>query len=211
MDTLSLVSKYLNGLEDYLDDGDSLEARKLTKERSRAYSKPFTRFSLPCDVDGQGAWDAELDMAISFNTLQKKDIPVDKELNLLLGRPFLRTCGAIIDKGRSTLCIDDGVTRRTYFPMPRAKAYLDNFKLDEEDDWMSCFEVGRDEDGNPKYGPIAPSFLDIEDHMERALAMKAYFNPFKNIIVLKKLVGFLVPSSPIAEAIDGGMEGHGVN
>nr|GEV56914.1 hypothetical protein [Tanacetum cinerariifolium] len=86
MDTLSLVSTYLNGMEDILDDGDSLEARKLTVEKSkeelelfealdhksvivnegshrvvvfkkahpRAYSKPFTRFFLPCDVDGQG-------------------------------------------------------------------------------------------------------------------------------------------------------------
>ncbi|GJY97167.1 putative ribonuclease H-like domain-containing protein [Tanacetum coccineum] len=89
------------------------------------------------------------------------DIPVDKELPLLLGHPFLRTCGAVIDMGH------------------------------EEDDWFSCFEVGRDEDGNSKYGPIAPSFLDIEDDMERALAMKAYFNPFKNIIIFKKLIDFL--------------------
>nr|GEW46694.1 hypothetical protein [Tanacetum cinerariifolium] len=55
MDTLSLVSKYLNGMEDILDDGDSMEARKLTVERAppRAYNRPFTRFSFPCDVDGQ--------------------------------------------------------------------------------------------------------------------------------------------------------------
>ncbi|GJY37567.1 zinc finger, CCHC-type containing protein [Tanacetum coccineum] len=85
MDTLSLVSKYLNGMEDLLDDGDSLEAKKLTIGKSKealelfealdhksvivnegshkllslkkvpphAYSKPFIRFSLPCDVDGQ--------------------------------------------------------------------------------------------------------------------------------------------------------------
>ncbi|GJZ08035.1 RNA-directed DNA polymerase, eukaryota, reverse transcriptase zinc-binding domain protein [Tanacetum coccineum] len=33
--TLSLVSKYLNGLDDYLDDGDSLEARKLTVGKSK--------------------------------------------------------------------------------------------------------------------------------------------------------------------------------
>ncbi|GJU09142.1 hypothetical protein Tco_1125572 [Tanacetum coccineum] len=457
MDTLSLVSKYLNGLEDYLDDGDSLEARKLTvrkskeelklfdalehksvivkegshrvvvfkKEPSRAYSKPFTRFSLPCDVDGQGAWDAELDMADSFNYITEKrfdmlgfvrvdygnygrkmvkevrveihgfsflvnfvvigyanegepsvifgrdllvtsknrvdfrigssngelvkigkasrnkshnvnkltpppqlrikeippissiappppiyhpftkkqkekvkealdrkykeleeskpilevlenymtyhkkldevmmgrarlssdeygeeenirivehglpkkmcdpsnfmlpvrvngtvemsalvdtgaNIPVDKELTLLLGRPFLRTCGAIIDKGRSTLCIDDGVTHHTYFPKARAKAYMDNFELDEEDDWMSCFEVGHDEDGNPKYGPVAPSFLDIKDDIERALAMEAYFNPFKNIIVFKKLVGFLGSLPVQLKNIDWGNEGHGV-
>nr|GEX13607.1 hypothetical protein [Tanacetum cinerariifolium] len=53
---------------------------------------------------------------------------------------------------------------------------------------MGC---GHDENGNPKYGPIAPSFLDIEDDMKRALAMESYFNPFKNIIVFKKLVDFL--------------------
>nr|GEV15063.1 hypothetical protein [Tanacetum cinerariifolium] len=49
-----------------------------------------------------------------------------------------------------------------------------------EDDWLGSFEVGRDEDGNVKYGPVAPSFIDIKDDIERALAMKAYFNPFKN-------------------------------
>ncbi|GKB98790.1 putative ribonuclease H-like domain-containing protein, partial [Tanacetum coccineum] len=326
-------------MEDFLDDGDSLEARKLTVRKSkeelelfealdhksvivnegshrvvvfkkvppRAYSKPFIRFSLPCDVDGQGAWDAKLDMADSSNyiteerfdqlgfvrveygkygrkmvkesrvdfgigemridltmleemkdidvmldtlvenseevekvnealdrkykeleeskpnlevlenymTYQKKldevlmgrarlsrddyvkvnrmvemsaladtgasvsvlpyclfknlglgdpkpynsnltiaentqakalrevknvriqigyqaylvdflilDIPVDKELPLLLGRPFLRTCRVVIDMGRGNLCLDDGVIHHTYFPKLRAKAYL---------------------------------------------------------------------------------------
>nr|GEW92888.1 hypothetical protein [Tanacetum cinerariifolium] len=99
------------------------------------------------------------------------DIPVDKELPLLLGRLLLRTCGVIIDMGHVTMTTDDGVIRHTYFPKPRAKAYLENFEVDEDEDWLNCFEVGRDEDGNPKYGPVAPSFLEIEDDMERALAM----------------------------------------
>ncbi|GKD74409.1 putative ribonuclease H-like domain-containing protein [Tanacetum coccineum] len=119
------------------------------------------------------------------------NIPVNKELPLLLGRLFLRTYEAVIDIGCGTISIDDGVIRQTYFPKPRAKAYLENFEIDEEDDWLSCFKVGHDEDGNPKYDPVAPSFLDIEDEMERALAMEAYFNPFKNIIVFKKLIDFL--------------------
>ncbi|GJQ92818.1 putative ribonuclease H-like domain-containing protein [Tanacetum coccineum] len=50
------------------------------------------------------------------------DIPVDKELPLLLGRLFLSTCGAVIDMGRGTMSIDDGVIRHTYFPKPKAKA-----------------------------------------------------------------------------------------
>ncbi|GKA74480.1 hypothetical protein Tco_0780782 [Tanacetum coccineum] len=81
--------------------------------------------------------------------------------------------------GSGTLCIDDGVIGHTYFPKPRAKEYLENFKIDEEYHLLSFFEVGRDEDINPVYSPVARSFLDIEDKIERALAMEAYFNPFK--------------------------------
>nr|GEX47471.1 hypothetical protein [Tanacetum cinerariifolium] len=33
MDTLSLVSKYLSGMEDILHDGDYMESRKLTVEK----------------------------------------------------------------------------------------------------------------------------------------------------------------------------------
>ncbi|GJZ29032.1 hypothetical protein Tco_0573679 [Tanacetum coccineum] len=104
MDTLSLVSKYLNDMEDILDDGDSIEARKLAVGKSkeelelfealdhksvivkegshmvvvfkkappRACNMPFIRFSLPCDVDGQGTWDAELDMADLFNYITEE-------------------------------------------------------------------------------------------------------------------------------------------
>nr|GEU90390.1 hypothetical protein [Tanacetum cinerariifolium] len=98
----------------------------------------------------------------------------------------------VIDMGCDTMSIDDGVIHFTYFPKPRAMTYLDNFELNEKDDWLSSFKVGRDKNGNPKYGPVAPSFIDIKDDMERALAMEAYFNPFKIIIVFKKLIDFLV-------------------
>nr|GFD13767.1 hypothetical protein [Tanacetum cinerariifolium] len=116
------------------------------------------------------------------------NILVDPELPLLLGRPFLRTYGAVIDMGRGTLCIDDEVIRHTYFPKPRSKSYVETFEMEGEDDWLGNFEVRRDEDRNAKYGLVAPSFLDIKDDMEMALKMEAYFNPFKNIIVFEKLV-----------------------
>ncbi|GKD61386.1 hypothetical protein Tco_1298895, partial [Tanacetum coccineum] len=69
------------------------------------------------------------------------DILVDPELPLLLGRLFLRTCGAIIDIGRGTLCIDDEVIRHTYFPKPRSKSYVEAFKMEGEDDWLGSFKV----------------------------------------------------------------------
>nr|GEV04842.1 hypothetical protein [Tanacetum cinerariifolium] len=322
MDTLSEVSEYLNNLEAYLDDGDSSETRMgmieksfkaleyrsvivelgkhkvvvFTKAPPRAYSEPFLRFSTPCGVDGQEAWDAKLDFAYSnnyiinemlgklgfvmldygnygrrmmkevrieihgFNFLvdfmvidyaNEGDLPLclqemfwkkldevmmgrarleNKEFGnkeksrliehgfpkklcdlgalLLLGRPFLRTCGAIIDMGFGTMIIDDGFIWHTYFPKPRAKEYLENFEADE--DWLGCFEVGHDEDGNQKYGHMTPSFLDIKDEMERALAMEAYFTSFKNIIIFKRLICFLGSLPVQLKNTDWGSEGHGV-
>ncbi|GJS37988.1 hypothetical protein Tco_0536370 [Tanacetum coccineum] len=110
--------------------------------------------------------------------------------------------------GRGTLCIDDGVIRHTYFPKPRLKSYVEAFEMEGEDDWLRSFEVGRDEDGNVKYGPVAPSFIDIEDDMERASAMEAYFNPFKNVTVFKKLVDFLGSLLVQLKNLDWGNEGY---
>ncbi|GKA78476.1 hypothetical protein Tco_0785013, partial [Tanacetum coccineum] len=92
---------------------------------------------------------------------------------------------------------------------PRSKSYVEAFEMEGEDDWLGSFEVGRDEDGNVKYGPVAPSFIDIEDDMERALAMEAYFNPFKNVIVFKKLVDFLGSLPVQLKNLDWGNEGYG--
>ncbi|GJV49466.1 hypothetical protein Tco_1439678 [Tanacetum coccineum] len=376
MGTLSLVLEYLKDLEECMDDGDSRFAKEaklfdalehksvvikvdnqkiaiFTKAPLRAFGEPFMRYSLPCKVDGKGAWDAELDLADSANyvtekvletwirmnltkfeegidvidlleevgssseevikigkatrnkgyninkltpppSLRLEEIPPTstippqpiyhpltpkqkekmKELfdikyieleelkpvlevlenyvmykkkldEILIGKERLnkkefseedkvgiikhglpkkmcdpgnyvlpvkingvvemfalvdtgaslrrweKTCGAIIDMGRGTLCIDDGVIRHTCFPKPRSKSYFEAFEIEGEDDWLGSFEVGRNEDRNVKYYPVAPSFIDIEDDMERALAMEAYFNPFKNVIVFKKLADFL--------------------
>ncbi|GJT53276.1 hypothetical protein Tco_0988330 [Tanacetum coccineum] len=111
--------------------------------------------------------------------------------------------------GRGTLCIDNEVIRHTYFPKPQTKSYVEAFEMEGEDDWLGSFEVGRDEDGNVKYGPVAPSFIDIEDNMERALAVEAYFNPFKNVIVFKKLVDFLGSLPVQLKNLDWGNEGYG--
>nr|GEV74236.1 hypothetical protein [Tanacetum cinerariifolium] len=86
----------------------------------------------------------------------------------------------VIDMGRGTLCIDDGVICHTYFPKPRTKSYVEAFEMEGEDDWLGSFKVGRDENGNVKYGPVSPSFIDIKDDMERALVREAYFKYWGN-------------------------------
>ncbi|GKC08209.1 hypothetical protein Tco_0999819 [Tanacetum coccineum] len=75
-----------------------------------------------------------LDVLKNYMTYKKK---LDE---VMMGRA--RTGGAVIDMGSGTLSIDDGVIRHTYFPKPRAKAYLESFKIDEEDHWLSFSKFG---------------------------------------------------------------------
>ncbi|GKD29034.1 retrovirus-related pol polyprotein from transposon TNT 1-94 [Tanacetum coccineum] len=150
----------------------------------------------------------QTNLKMADNT-QAKAMGELKNLPLLLGRPFLITCRAIIDMGRGILCIDDGVICHTYFPKPQSKSYVEAFEMEGEDDWLGSFKVERDKDGNVKYGSVAPSFIDIKDDMERALAMEAYFNLFKNVIVFKKLVDFLDSLPVQLKNLDWGNEGYG--
>nr|GEX08613.1 hypothetical protein [Tanacetum cinerariifolium] len=305
MGTLSLVSEYLKDLEECMNYGDSRVAKEaklfdaleyksvvievdnkkitiFTKAPLRAFGEPFMRYPLPCKVDGQGAWEAKLDLTDSANYITEKvlesmgfvhvslsdygrkmvndvnleihgvkfkanfvvlDYVNEGEPSILFGRDFLattksqvdfglgeirlnerlnkkefseedkvgiiehglpkktcgpknfvlpvkingvvemvalvdtgasvcvlpyRTYGVIIDMGRGMLCIDDEVIRHTYFPKPQSKSYVEAFEMEGEDDWLGSFQVGRDEDGNMKYGSVAPSFIDTEDDIERA-------------------------------------------
>ncbi|GJZ89758.1 hypothetical protein Tco_0661540 [Tanacetum coccineum] len=337
MDTLSLVSKYLNGVEDYLDDGDSLEARKLTVRKSTEELELFDALEHKSVIVKKGihrvvvfkkapsrAWDAELDMVDSFNYITEERfdmlgfVRVDygkygrkmvKEVRVeihgfiflvdfvvigyankgdplvIFGRDFLVTSKSRVDFRIGEMHIDltmleemkdidvmlDSLVEevemvkealdRKYKELEESKPILEvleNYityrkKLDEvmmgrarlsseeydKEEKMRIVEHGlpkkmcdlgnfvlpdrvngtvkmsaladtRASDGNTNYGPISPSFLDIEDDMERALAMKAYFNPFKNIIVFKKLVDFLGLLPVQLKNTDWGNEGHRV-
>ncbi|GKD57683.1 hypothetical protein Tco_1291070, partial [Tanacetum coccineum] len=95
------------------------------------------------------------------------------------------TIARAYEKGIMT--IDDGVVNHI---KKRNKVVAEEDPKDDED-WLDVFEVWHDEKGYPKYGPTLPPFFNIEDEMEPALAMEAYFNSFKKIIVYKKLVDFL--------------------
>ncbi|GJV62855.1 hypothetical protein Tco_1473683 [Tanacetum coccineum] len=368
-DTLSMVSKYLNDLEEYLDDGDLMEAKKITVEKR--------------------AWDAELDMADSYNYMTEeivdklgfvridygdygrkmvKDVHVEihgftflvdfvmigyaneGEPSMIFGRDFLVTSKSKVDFGVGEMRIDltmleeerdmdalllglvenmEGVGSsngelvkmgkasrnkghnqkekikkvldKKYKELEEPKPILDvleNYmtyrkKLDEvmmgraklsnnefsEEDKTRIIEHGLpnkmcdlrnfvlpvsvngmvqmkaladtgasvsvmpfclyknlglsdprpyhsnltmadnthaksigdvNNDGNPKYDLVAPSFLDIEDKIEGALAMEAYFNTFENIIVFKNHVDFLGSLSVQLKNTDWGNEGYGM-
>ncbi|GKC29130.1 hypothetical protein Tco_1036424, partial [Tanacetum coccineum] len=89
------LSEYLKDLEECMDDGDSRVAKEaklfdalehksveilvdnqkiaiFTKAPLRAFGEPIMRYSLPCKVNGQGAWDGEHDLADSTNYVMEK-------------------------------------------------------------------------------------------------------------------------------------------
>ncbi|GKB97055.1 hypothetical protein Tco_0983192 [Tanacetum coccineum] len=76
-------------------------------------------------LSGPKTYHSKLTMA---DNTQAKAMGEVRNMTIQIG-----TSGAVIDMGSGTLSIDDGVIRHTYFPKPRAKAYLENFEIDEED------------------------------------------------------------------------------
>nr|GEX71416.1 hypothetical protein [Tanacetum cinerariifolium] len=115
MGTLSLVSEYLKDLKECMDDGDSRVAKEaklfdalehksvvievdnqkiaiFTKAPLQALGEPFMRYSLPCKVDGQEDWDAELDLADSANYVTEKVLE-----NMVLCMDFLATTKSQVD------------------------------------------------------------------------------------------------------------------
>ncbi|GJT01007.1 hypothetical protein Tco_0822176 [Tanacetum coccineum] len=92
---IAAIGEYLNDLTECMDDGDSKVAKEaklfdalehksfvievdnkkiaiFTRGPLWAFGEPFMRYSLPCKVDGQGAWDVKLDLADSKNYVTEK-------------------------------------------------------------------------------------------------------------------------------------------
>nr|GEV00176.1 hypothetical protein [Tanacetum cinerariifolium] len=86
------------------------------KETPRGYSRPFTRFSLPCDVDGQdyGKYERkmvkEVHVEIHGFTFLVDFVVIgyanEGEPSVLFGRDFLVTSKSRVDFGISEMCID---------------------------------------------------------------------------------------------------------
>ncbi|GJU40295.1 DNA-directed DNA polymerase [Tanacetum coccineum] len=87
------------------------------------------------------------------------DIPVDNELPHYGAGHFYAHVEAVKTWVRGKMSIDDEVIRHTYLPKPRVKTILDNLEKEEDEYWLGCFEVGRDEDGR--------HFLDTADAVIR--------------------------------------------
>ncbi|GJZ91920.1 hypothetical protein Tco_0663985 [Tanacetum coccineum] len=101
------------------------------------------------------------------------DVPVDKDVPIVVGRSFLHTCGGIINTIKGTTSTFDGVChQKFYVAAVRNKHESDN---DNEEDYC----IKRDEMGKPIYGPKFAKYLNCDDPIDHALALQEAINPFR--------------------------------
>ncbi|GJY58540.1 copia protein [Tanacetum coccineum] len=108
---------------------------------------------------------------------------------------------ALVDTGASVSILPYSLYKDLGLGDPRP--YQTNLTMADNTQAKAMGEVKKYED------PNRISSLHIKDDMERALAMEAYFIPFKNVIVFKKLVDFLGLLPVQLKNLDWGNEGYG--
>ncbi|GJU35030.1 DNA-directed DNA polymerase [Tanacetum coccineum] len=105
------------------------------------------------------------------------DIPVDKDVPIVMGRSFLYTCGGIINTIKGITSTFDGICHQRFYAAavkPRQE------KIDSEEE--KEYSVKRDKNGKPFYGPTTLNYLNYDDPLDRALSLQGALNPFKNTV-----------------------------
>ncbi|GJR34669.1 hypothetical protein Tco_1210353 [Tanacetum coccineum] len=115
------------------------------------------------------------------------DMPVDKDVLIVVGRSFLYTCrGIIINTIKRITSTFDGICHKRFY-VAAVKNRQEEKNSEEEEE----YSVKRDKNGKPFYGPTTSKYLNCDDPLDRALALQKALNPFKKICVWKKMVAFL--------------------
>ncbi|GKE50207.1 hypothetical protein Tco_1481465 [Tanacetum coccineum] len=120
------------------------------------------------------------------------DMNKDPETSLLVGRGFLTTANAVIDCRIAKIAVEEGITRSVFS--------VKGVDLDEEEApyWTT---LGKRESYKPlpssnKVGTQIPyyvskDFLDCHLPREWEIARDAEINPFKDVLVFRRMVEFL--------------------
>ncbi|GJZ83085.1 hypothetical protein Tco_0648258 [Tanacetum coccineum] len=95
-----------------------------------------------------------------------KDIPVDCDVPIVVGRRFLHTGGAIMNTIEGTTSTFDGIVHQKFYV---ANVRNDHAESDSDDVEGYCLK--RDEMGKPIYGPNRAKYLSCDGPMDRALAL----------------------------------------
>ncbi|GJY68612.1 retrovirus-related pol polyprotein from transposon TNT 1-94 [Tanacetum coccineum] len=115
------------------------------------------------------------------------DIPIDRDVPIVVGRGFLRTIGGIVNTPERLFSTFDGFCHQT-FRAARSNV-MRNAESDSDDE--EEYQIQRNKFGAPIYAPKPAPYINCNDPAERSLAIQTVTNPFRKISVWKKAVSFL--------------------
>ncbi|GKB35362.1 hypothetical protein Tco_0880304 [Tanacetum coccineum] len=111
------------------------------------------------------------------------DMPIDKEVPILVERGFLYTCGSILNTRYRVTSTFDGICHQTF---RAAQTSVNTEESDSEDE--EEYSIKRNSFKAPIYVPKSSKYLNCNDPMDRDLALQEVLNPFRKVCVCKKVV-----------------------
>nr|GEX56286.1 hypothetical protein [Tanacetum cinerariifolium] len=154
----------------------------------RAFGEPFMRYSIPCKVDGQRAWDVELNLANSENY-------VTEEVSENMGFVYVN----FSDYGRKMV---NDVNVEIHGVKFNVDFVVSDYVNEEEPSIVFgryFWVIDLTEEVRSSSGEV----------VKMGKAMEAYFILFKNVIMFKKLVDLLGSLPVQLKNLDWGNEGYG--
>nr|GFB28673.1 hypothetical protein [Tanacetum cinerariifolium] len=113
------------------------------------------------------------------------DIPLDKDVPIVVGRSFLYTCGGIINTIKWTTSTFDGVCHQKFY----VAAVRNKHKESDDDEVEYIRKI--DKNGKPIYGLKFEKYLNCDDPIDGAITLQEAMNLFRKICEWKKLVAFI--------------------
>ncbi|GJV50842.1 hypothetical protein Tco_1446583 [Tanacetum coccineum] len=102
------------------------------------------------------------------------DMPINKDVPIVVGRSFLYTCGGIINTIKKTTSTFDSICYQDFYVAAVKRKEEEKDTEDREE-----YYVKRDRNGKPIYGSIPMNYLNYDDPLDRELALQEALNPFK--------------------------------
>ncbi|GJV46495.1 hypothetical protein Tco_1431031 [Tanacetum coccineum] len=120
----------------------------------------------------------QVGVTIVLENFMLLDVPVDRDVPIIVRRSFMYTCGATMNMLKGKMATFDGFVHQQF-----GMAKVRNVHEESDSDDKEEYSIKRDDFGRPFYGPHRPQYLDSEDRMDRALAQQDYLNPLRKLCV----------------------------
>ncbi|GJS01445.1 hypothetical protein Tco_0317953 [Tanacetum coccineum] len=115
------------------------------------------------------------------------DIPIDRDLPIVVGRGFLRTIGGMINTSERIFSTFDGFCHQTF--RAARSDFMRNAESDSDDE--DEYIIKRNKFRAPIYGPRPASYLNYTNPEDHSSSIQKVTNPFRKISVWKKAISLL--------------------